>query len=89
MNFECCSAKILNYDCDVKKCHGHGVRRPPVVCPSVCRHTLTCPSVRQACNSNKNCHCADGWAPPFCELKGYGGSVDSGPTWNGTFTILF
>ncbi|XP_068424996.1 disintegrin and metalloproteinase domain-containing protein 9-like, partial [Clinocottus analis] len=34
------------------------------------------------CNSNRNCHCADGWAFPFCEVKGYGGSVDSGPTWN-------
>ncbi|XP_075938538.1 disintegrin and metalloproteinase domain-containing protein 9-like isoform X1 [Anarhichas minor] len=34
------------------------------------------------CNSNRNCHCEDGWAAPFCEVKGYGGSVDSGPTWN-------
>lgn len=60
MNFECRSADILSYDCDVQnKCHGHGV-----------------------CNSNKNCHCESGWAPPFCEFKGYGGSVDSGPTWN-------
>ncbi|KAJ0019118.1 hypothetical protein NQD34_006687 [Periophthalmus magnuspinnatus] len=60
MNFECRSADVLNYDCDLQnKCHGHGV-----------------------CNSNKNCHCESGWAPPFCEFKGYGGSVDSGPTWN-------
>uniref|UniRef100_A0A672MYT9 Disintegrin and metalloproteinase domain-containing protein 9-like n=1 Tax=Sinocyclocheilus grahami TaxID=75366 RepID=A0A672MYT9_SINGR len=60
LNFECKSADVLNYDCDVeKKCHGHGV-----------------------CNSNKNCHCEYGWAPPFCEASGYGGSVDSGPTWN-------
>lgn len=60
MNFECRSADILSYDCDIQnKCHGHGV-----------------------CNSNKNCHCESGWAPPFCEFKGYGGSVDSGPTWN-------
>ncbi|XP_071340199.1 disintegrin and metalloproteinase domain-containing protein 9 isoform X1 [Trachinotus anak] len=66
MNFECRSADILNYDCDVeKKCHGHGV-----------------------CNSNRNCHCEDGWAPPFCEVKGYGGSVDSGPTWNDKDTSL-
>uniref|UniRef100_A0A8C1ZGI5 ADAM metallopeptidase domain 9 n=1 Tax=Cyprinus carpio TaxID=7962 RepID=A0A8C1ZGI5_CYPCA len=60
LNFECKSAEVLNYDCDVeKKCHGHG-----------------------ECNSNKNCHCEYGWAPPFCEASGYGGSVDSGPTWN-------
>ncbi|XP_040011129.1 disintegrin and metalloproteinase domain-containing protein 9 isoform X2 [Xiphias gladius] len=66
MNFECRSADILNYDCDVeKKCHGHGM-----------------------CNSNRNCHCEDGWAPPFCEVKGYGGSMDSGPTWNDKDTSL-
>ncbi|XP_029985689.1 disintegrin and metalloproteinase domain-containing protein 9 isoform X1 [Sphaeramia orbicularis] len=60
LNFECRSASVLGFDCDVEqKCHGHGV-----------------------CNSNKNCHCDNGWAPPFCEVTGYGGSVDSGPTWN-------
>ncbi|TRY96845.1 hypothetical protein DNTS_015414 [Danionella cerebrum] len=58
LNFECRSADVLGYDCDVeRKCHGHGV-----------------------CNSNKNCHCEYGWAPPFCQESGYGGSVDSGPT---------
>ncbi|XP_059579173.1 disintegrin and metalloproteinase domain-containing protein 30-like [Alligator mississippiensis] len=31
------------------------------------------------CNSNGNCHCDFGWAPPYCTEKGSGGSLDSGP----------
>ncbi|XP_068426841.1 disintegrin and metalloproteinase domain-containing protein 12 isoform X3 [Clinocottus analis] len=31
------------------------------------------------CNSNMNCHCDVGWAPPDCRYSGHGGSVDSGP----------
>ncbi|XP_029459817.1 disintegrin and metalloproteinase domain-containing protein 9 isoform X2 [Rhinatrema bivittatum] len=40
------------------------------------------------CNSNKNCHCDSSWAPPNCGSKGYGGSVDSGPTYNDKDTSL-
>ncbi|XP_047236394.1 disintegrin and metalloproteinase domain-containing protein 9 isoform X2 [Girardinichthys multiradiatus] len=40
------------------------------------------------CNSNRKCHCDYGWAPPFCELSGYGGSEDSGPSWNDKDTSL-
>lgn len=31
------------------------------------------------CNSQGNCHCNDGFAPPLCKEPGVGGSIDSGP----------
>ncbi|NXI43879.1 ADA20 protein, partial [Galbula dea] len=56
INRTCTSVALLNYDCNVTKCHGRGV-----------------------CNNRKNCHCSYGWAPPYCEREGLGGSTDSGP----------
>lgn len=39
MNFECRSAGVLNYDCDVeKKCHGHGVSSEGRTCVSGVSH---------------------------------------------------
>ncbi|XP_055908941.1 disintegrin and metalloproteinase domain-containing protein 12 isoform X2 [Eupeodes corollae] len=34
------------------------------------------------CNSKGNCHCNEGYAPPFCNAPGPGGSKDSGPATN-------
>uniref|UniRef100_G1TZR0 ADAM metallopeptidase domain 20 n=1 Tax=Oryctolagus cuniculus TaxID=9986 RepID=G1TZR0_RABIT len=31
------------------------------------------------CNSKHHCHCGNDFAPPYCQQKGYGGSIDSGP----------
>lgn len=39
----------------------------------------TC-NMRGICNNKHHCHCNYKWAPPYCLLKGTGGSVDSGPS---------
>lgn len=31
------------------------------------------------CNNKGHCHCKDGFAPPYCDNPGPGGSMDSGP----------
>ncbi|XP_004640307.2 disintegrin and metalloproteinase domain-containing protein 29 [Octodon degus] len=36
-------------------------------------------NMRGICNNKHHCHCNYLWDPPNCVIRGYGGSVDSGP----------
>lgn len=55
-------------------------------CISVIDLKINCPDCHGngICNSKGNCHCNDGWAPPFCNSPGDGGSVDSQKEENGS-----
>ncbi|KAJ8386505.1 hypothetical protein AAFF_G00169750 [Aldrovandia affinis] len=59
-----------------KACTGRRCRDVGVFGVEECRRKC---SGHGVCNSNNNCHCDVGWAPPDCKYSGYGGSVDSGP----------
>ncbi|XP_062703176.1 zinc metalloproteinase-disintegrin-like EoMP06 isoform X2 [Aedes albopictus] len=51
------------------------------LCPHNCHN-------HGVCNSEGNCHCNPGYAPPFCEFSGNGGSIDSGPASNPSYSLL-
>lgn len=60
--------------CVNQKCMSiESLRMAETTCPNNCNGN-------GICNSLGHCHCKDGYAPPFCDLPGFGGSEDSGPT---------
>ncbi|XP_053331338.1 disintegrin and metalloproteinase domain-containing protein 15 [Spea bombifrons] len=59
-----------------KVCLGHRCQDVSALKPQSCESKC---SNHGICNSNNNCHCDPGWAPPVCGSVGLGGSIDSGP----------
>ncbi|XP_006864605.1 PREDICTED: disintegrin and metalloproteinase domain-containing protein 21-like [Chrysochloris asiatica] len=63
-----------NHICIRRKCVSKSVLKG-YCSPNTCRK-------RGVCNNKGHCHCNYDWTPPYCLIKGKGGSVDSGPCIN-------
>lgn len=71
--------------CINQKCmHVASLQHSSHSCPNNCNGN-------GVCNSLGHCHCIDGFAPPFCDYPGPGGSEDSGPASNpnGMFHLVY